>query len=64
MVALTICKSIGSLDRRKLETEAEDVRTEKCRTVVQPAVLPRYKDELLLPFRELETLNKEILKIN
>ena len=31
--------------------------------VVPPAVLPSYKDELLLPFKELETLNKEILKL-
>jgi hypothetical protein len=31
--------------------------------VVPPAVLPGYKDELLLPFKELETLNKEILKL-
>jgi hypothetical protein len=30
--------------------------------VVPPAVLPSYKDELL-PFKELATLNKEILKL-
>ena len=31
--------------------------------VVPPAVLPSHKDELLLPFKQLETLNKEILKL-
>ena len=31
--------------------------------VVPTAALPSYKDELLLPFKELETLNKEILKL-
>lgn len=31
--------------------------------VVPPAVLPSYKDKLLLLFEELETLNKQILKL-
>jgi len=44
----------------KLKTYEED---KSAIPVVPPAVLPCYKDELLLPFKELETLNKEILKL-
>ena len=46
--------------KMKLKTYEED---KSAIPVVPPAVLPCYKDELLLPFKELETLNKEILKL-
>lgn len=47
--------------KQKLKTyEAEKSATVP---VVPSTVLPSYKDKLVVPYKELETMNKEILKL-
>ena len=60
-------KALASLteENEKLKVKLKMYEAGKSATtpLVPPAVLPSYKDQLLLPFKELETMNKEILKL-
>lgn len=60
-------KALASLteENEKLKLKLKMYETEKSATmpVMPPTVLPSYKDELLLPFKDMEIMNKEILKL-
>ena len=66
MNASQYAKALAALteenDRLKLKVQMYEADKSTI-PVVPPAELPSYKDELLLPFKELQTLNKEILKL-
>jgi hypothetical protein len=66
MNATQYAKALAALteENEKLKLKLKMYEGEKSATpAVQPTVLPSYKDDLLPPFRELESFNKEILKL-
>ena len=66
MNASQYAKALAALteENEKLKLKLKMYEADKSAIpVVPPAVLPSHKDELLPPFNELKTLDKEILRL-